>query len=108
MLNAVPVATGGAAFEQRPAVFCGENDHDAVDALGEEMAKRVDTVGCMVDRICTSRTITATTVEVEAEPYGGAIVVLCPPPHVAAPPVVGDENSGTIRLVHLYDSRSTI
>eukprot|EP00620_Florenciella_sp_RCC1587_P020246 CAMPEP_0182559622 /NCGR_PEP_ID=MMETSP1324-20130603/2673_1 /TAXON_ID=236786 /ORGANISM="Florenciella sp., Strain RCC1587" /LENGTH=690 /DNA_ID=CAMNT_0024771903 /DNA_START=68 /DNA_END=2140 /DNA_ORIENTATION=+ len=96
VLNAVPVATGGAAFEQRPAVFCGENDHDAVDALGEEMAKRVDTVGCMVDRICTSRTITATTVEVEAEPYGGAIVVLCPPPHVAAPPFVGDENSAVL------------
>ena len=77
----------------KPALFAGENDHKAVDSLMEEVESKVEVVSCMVDRICTGREITNTGpgfIKVTSEPYIGAVVVLHPPPHVAAPPFAGD------------------
>jgi hypothetical protein len=63
---------------ERPILFCCENDHGAVRKLKEEMEGRCLVVDCMVDRVCMGRTIQPTSVEIEAEPWRGSIVVLEP------------------------------
>jgi len=83
----------------RPGLFCGENDHNAVEILAKELDGRLHVVSCMVDRICTDRTVQCPVtvdaprgmrhVDVTCEPYGGALVVLSPPQAVRAPPFAG-------------------
>ena len=58
--------------EKQPTLFCCENDHDAVARLKERLAGRVFVVDCMVDRVCTGRTITTEGIDVSAEPWRGA------------------------------------
>jgi len=62
----------------QPTLFCCENDHDAVVALKTELAGKVAVIDCMVDRVCTGRSITKDGVDVSAEPWKGSIVVLEP------------------------------
>lgn len=64
--------------EDQPCLFCCENDHDAVKKLRDELRGVVRVVDCMVDRVCTGRTISAEGVEVAAEEWKGSIVVLEP------------------------------
>jgi len=64
--------------EQQPNLFCCENDHDAVMQLKERLAGKVFVVDCMVDRVCTGRTITTEGIDVSAEPWRGSIVTLEP------------------------------
>jgi len=64
--------------EEQPTLFCCENDHDAVARLKERLAGKVFVVDCMVDRVCTGRTITTEGIDVSAEPWRGSIVVLDP------------------------------
>jgi hypothetical protein len=44
--------------EEQPMLFACENDHDAVARLKQELQGRVRVVDCMVDRVCTGRTVT--------------------------------------------------
>jgi len=64
--------------EQQPKLFCCENDHDAVLKLKAQLEGKVFVIDCMVDRVCTARTITTEGVDVSAEPWRGSIVVLEP------------------------------
>jgi len=64
--------------EKQPLLFTCENDHDAVARLQKELAGRVRVVDCMVDRVCTGRTVTPDAVTVHAEPWRGSIVPLTP------------------------------
>ena len=66
------------ADDPRPVLFCAENDHAAVANLKRELRTRVRVVDCMVDRVCTGRRIEPSGVEIDAEPWPGAIVVLEP------------------------------
>ncbi|CAM9808776.1 unnamed protein product [Ectocarpus sp. 6 AP-2014] len=75
---------------ERPALYACENDHDAVHKLQEALEGRVDVVSCMVDRICTERTITADWIEMGTEPSSGEIVVIAPPQGAPLPPFKGD------------------
>ena len=43
-----------------------------------ELAERVFVVDCMVDRVCTGRSVSQEGVDVSAEPWKGSIVVLEP------------------------------
>eukprot|EP00903_Cladosiphon_okamuranus_P005882 g5818.t1 len=76
---------------ERPALYACENDHDSVHKLQEalEGRGRVDVVSCMVDRICTERSITADWIEMGTEPSTGEIVVIAPPPLAPLPPFKG-------------------
>ncbi|CAN0499462.1 unnamed protein product, partial [Discosporangium mesarthrocarpum] len=66
--------------ENRLKKKTGENDHDLVSKVGETLQGKVDTVPCMVDRICTGRTIESEIIDVSAEKiFDGSIVVLNPP-----------------------------
>ena len=62
----------------RPLLFACENDHGAVMRLQKELAGKVDVIDCMVDRVCTGRTIQPSGVDVQAEPWRGSIVILAP------------------------------
>ena len=64
--------------KEQPILFCCENDHESVAKLKKKMKGRAVVVDCMVDRVCMGRTIRPTSVEVEAEPWPGSIVVLEP------------------------------
>ena len=64
--------------EQQPLLFACENDHGAVKTLQRELAGKVHVIDCMVDRVCTGRTIEDGGVDVAAEPWRGSIVVLEP------------------------------
>ena len=64
--------------EDQPILFCCENDHDAVMRLKHTLRHSVHVVDCMVDRVCTGRTISLNNVDVEAEPWPGSIVILEP------------------------------
>jgi len=88
--------TRATTAEERPILFAGENDHDAVENLRTLLSDRVDVVSCMVDRICTDRSLkrtgrNCTTVDVVCEPYKGFLM-----PRVAisrlafSPPFAGD------------------
>ncbi|KAG5175263.1 mannitol 1-phosphate dehydrogenase [Tribonema minus] len=79
-----------AAAEQRPALYACENDHAAVHSLAQELEGRVDVVDCMVDRICTERTISAEFVGIGTEPHPGEVVVITPPKTAPLPPLGGD------------------
>ncbi len=46
--------------------------------MKKQLAGRVHVVDCMVDRVCTGRTIQPRGVDVQAEPWRGSIVVLEP------------------------------
>jgi len=74
LLSTLPVVD----VEKQPHLFCCENDHDAVLRLKEELVGRVFVIDCMVDRVCTGRTISSEGVDVAAEPWRGSIVVLEP------------------------------
>jgi hypothetical protein len=67
-----------AEHDAQPLLFCCENDHDAVMKLKEELAGHVRVIDCMVDRVCTGRTISSMGVDVATEPWCGSIVVLEP------------------------------
>ena len=75
--------------DSRPAMYCCENDHKAVEKLEDQMVGAMDVVACMVDRICTARTVTEDGVITTAEPYKGSIVVLSPPPCAPLPAFAG-------------------
>jgi len=64
--------------EEQPCLFCCENDHDAVARLKAKLSGRVAVIDCMVDRVCTGRTVSTEGVDVSAEPWRGSIVVLEP------------------------------
>jgi len=64
--------------DEQPHLFCCENDHDAVMSLKTTLEGKVFVIDCMVDRVCTGRTITTEGVDVSAEPWRGSIVVLEP------------------------------
>ena len=66
------------AEDPRPVLYACENDHAAVAALKVALRTRVRVVDCMVDRVCTGRRIEPEGVEIDAEPWPGAIVVLEP------------------------------
>jgi len=66
------------ASDPRPVLYACENDHAAVASLKTRLRTRVRVVDCMVDRVCTGRTIAPAGVEISAEPWPGAIVVLEP------------------------------
>jgi len=62
-----------------PKLFACENDHEAVEQLAADLSGKVAVVPCMVDRICSKRDIHPDgTLDVQAEPWGGQIVVLPP------------------------------
>ncbi|CAM9399869.1 unnamed protein product [Phaeothamnion confervicola] len=86
LCNDLPLRPRG----ERPCLYACENDHKAVDELTKKLEGRVDVVSCMVDRICTERSIGKGWVEVETEPYGGEIVVIAPPRGVTLPPFAGE------------------
>lgn len=46
--------------------------------LQAELAGRVFVIDCMVDRVCTGRSISEEGVDVSAEPWKGSIVILEP------------------------------
>ncbi|GAB5360557.1 hypothetical protein AAMO2058_000638100 [Amorphochlora amoebiformis] len=80
-----------------PKLYACENDHKAVEELAQELDGRLRVVPCMVDRICSSRTIGLDgTVEVKTEPWTGQIVVL--PEH---------ETSSSSRVNKPDDDRET-
>ncbi|CAM9791136.1 unnamed protein product, partial [Discosporangium mesarthrocarpum] len=83
---------------RRPCLYACENDHDAVEGLRKELEGRVDVVSCMVDRICTGRTITPDWIEMGTEPSPGEIVVITPPPGAPLPPFKGENVQ--IPLIH--------
>jgi len=62
----------------QPNLFCCENDHDAVAELKKRLEGRVFVIDCMVDRVCTGRTVTTEGIDVSAEPWRGSIVTLEP------------------------------
>uniref|UniRef100_A0A0G4I719 Uncharacterized protein n=1 Tax=Chromera velia CCMP2878 TaxID=1169474 RepID=A0A0G4I719_9ALVE len=81
---------------KRPAMYGCENDQKAVEKLGETLKGKVDTVKCMVDRICAERSVIVPAggdlpcdVNVTAEPFSGEIVVLSPPEDAPRPAFVG-------------------
>jgi len=66
-------------LSEQPILFACENDEDEVNQLKTALAGRARVVKCMVDRVCTERTIGADgRVHVKAEPWGGSIVTLEP------------------------------
>lgn len=44
-----------------------------VEELGEKLKGKAEVVTCMVDRICTGRTVTGNKIEVSAEPHVGEV-----------------------------------
>lgn len=63
----------------RPTLYACENDLDSVECLAEQLKKRVDVIPCMVDRICSGRTVIGgdlPSIDVEAEEHTGSIVLL--------------------------------
>jgi len=79
-----------APFDQRPALYACENDHKAVHDLEKTLEGKVDVHACMVDRICTTRDISQTTIQVGCEEYLGSIVVQMPPKWSPMPPFKGE------------------
>lgn len=75
----------------RPALYAGENDHKMVDAMKETLDGKCFVLHCMVDRICTDRTVGNASIDTQAEPYEGAIVVkpLDGPHEPPRPPFAG-------------------
>jgi len=73
-LTSLPVAE----HDEQPLLFCCENDHGSVMKLKERLAGHVRVIDCMVDRVCTGRTISSMGVDVATEPWCGSIVVLEP------------------------------
>ena len=88
----------------RPVLYCCENDHSAAQYLEERFIDHMDVVACMVDRICTDRSVTADALTTSAEPYGGSLVVLSPPfwaplPAFAGPAVTIPQAPATAQYV---------
>lgn len=80
-------------YFEKPAmdkfVYCCENDHGMVEALGEKLEGKTTVVTCMVDRICTGRDVEKNMIYVTAEPYQGEIVILNPPKGAPLPAFSG-------------------
>jgi len=76
-------ALDGLAPPVVPLYAC-ENDHEAVEKLGEALAGRIEVVPVLVDRVCTAREMNKDgSVHVSTEAYTGDLV-LTPPSDVAA------------------------
>lgn len=64
----------------RPTLYACENDLESVETLAGQLKMRVNVVPCMVDRICSSRSVFAdpgaAAIHVEAEEHTGSIVLL--------------------------------
>ncbi|CAM9761745.1 unnamed protein product, partial [Choristocarpus tenellus] len=87
LLSELPVRPDG----ERPVLYACENDHDLVEKVGVVLEGKVDTVACMVDRICTGRTIEPDVIDVSAETvFDGSLVVLDPPSDLSRVPFAGD------------------
>eukprot|EP00466_Bigelowiella_natans_P006313 jgi/Bigna1/89982/estExt_fgenesh1_pg.C_590093 len=65
-------------LKNQPRLYACENDHKAIEELAESLRGRVVIAPCMVDRICTTRRISADEgiVDIGAESWPGQIVVL--------------------------------
>ncbi|CAM9218858.1 unnamed protein product [Chrysoparadoxa australica] len=75
--------------ESRPCLYACENDHTMVETLAKLLAEKVVVVNCMVDRICTERSIEPDWVGVGTEPHAGELVVMNDPRNGVLPPFVG-------------------
>jgi hypothetical protein len=50
-------------------IYCCENDHGMVEELGKTLKGKATVVTCMVDRICTGRTVEGNQVLTTSEPH---------------------------------------
>ena len=66
------------AHAEQPILFACENDAGAVATLQEQLEGRCRVIKCMVDRVCTGRTITPQGISIDAESWAGSIVTLEP------------------------------
>jgi len=73
--------------ELQPVLYACENDHKAVEQLKELVAGKVSVVPCMVDRICSSRSIEASSIVVNTEPWRGNIIPQAPMAELSKPAV---------------------
>lgn len=71
----------------QPVLYACENDHKAVEQLKELVAGKVSVVPCMVDRICSSRSIEASSIVVNTEPWRGNIIPQAPMAELSKPAV---------------------
>lgn len=80
------------------AIYCCENDHDAVARLAAAVGDRVTVVDCMVDRITAKRRVDARAalVDVDAEAWPGTIVPLDPAVNRAYAPPFGAASGADI------------
>lgn len=69
---------------RRPVLYACENDHSAVEELAALLHSRVEVVPCMVDRICSDRSIKRSAITVVTEPYEGSIIPLTPSERLCA------------------------
>ncbi|KAG5180087.1 mannitol 1-phosphate dehydrogenase [Tribonema minus] len=81
-------------------IYCCENDHGMVEKLGETLEGKATVVTCMVDRICTGRTVEEDKVYTTSEPHLGEIVILNPPlgaplPAFKGPNVMAPDSQAT-------------
>jgi len=74
LLDLLPVTS----LNEQPTLYACENDHKAVEELGSKLIGKVNINCCMIDRICTDRTITKDDIQVKTESYPGSIVLLKP------------------------------
>jgi hypothetical protein len=68
----------------RQVLYACENDHSAVEELAALLHSRVEVVPCMVDRICSDRSIKRSAITVVTEPYEGSIIPLTPSERLCA------------------------
>ncbi|KAG5178722.1 hypothetical protein JKP88DRAFT_247989 [Tribonema minus] len=86
LLSRLPPGAAG----ERPVLYACENDHAGAKAMGARLAKQLDVCCCMVDRICTDRTIGNGVVDVSAEEgFAGSLVLLETPAEGARVPFGG-------------------
>lgn len=45
-------------LEDRPVLYCCENDHKSVETLKDILADKVHVIDCVVDRVCLNRFVT--------------------------------------------------
>lgn len=48
-----------ASLEDRPVLYCCENDHKSVETLKDILAEKVNVIDCVVDRVCLNRYVTS-------------------------------------------------
>jgi len=80
-----------------PKLYACENDHAAVEELARDLKGRVVVIPCMVDRICSKRTILPSgIIDIKTEPWQGQIVVLPPLEDENAVPILGRPESSRL------------